>query len=315
MFTSNRLTRLMAKSLARLRAGRHRGLLRVPVGKLERDLPAVPVESVIIPVIGAAYIEEGLLAATFAERFCPEVREIVIATNLPANVFPTLTEKVRVCQLDVEVLMPRTHAYSEIFRSRLIKILGPLQARFDRIIMIDSDMMLLKPVRFPFVDNHVMGCFRRGKMVSKIYRSGIGEVPDIARGTYRPYLWDHLNSAFLAAPRSTWERFSPGWLATYLSIWSQLPDNQPPTDQLPLCIALDHLDMTTVDLGDWVNWPVAKKIGGRPARIPAEVIGAHGGFPLSEWQAYIGNPARELRFISPEEMRNMRYLNDAERGS
>jgi hypothetical protein len=56
-----------------------------------------------------------------------------------------------------------------------------------------------------------------------------------------------------------------------------MDDTQPPTDQLPLAALLDMLDLKTVNLGDWMNWPVSK-IGGQEAVVPKEVIGAHGGF-------------------------------------
>lgn len=75
-----------------------------------------------------------------------------------------------------------------------------------------------------------------------------------------------------------------------------MDDTQPPTDQLPLAALLDMLDVKTVNLGDWMNWPVSKKIGGQEAVVPKEVIGAHGGFPLSEWQKYLESPDNKLLF-------------------
>lgn len=296
---------------------KNRERTRIPAAELSRRLGRpiadAAAESLVIPVAGLDYIEEGALAASFASRFYPGLKEIVLVSDCSRECFPALPETTRVVTLDVTALMPRQHAYSAIFRSRLIKLLAPLQAAHERILMTDSDLMLLHPLAIPYADGCLLGCFRRGKMISKVRASGIAVLPSELRGTYRPYLWDHLNGAFLAATRATWERLSPAWLAAYLSIWSKLPDNQPPTDQLPLCCVLDHLDIATVDLGDWVNWPVSKKIGGRPSRIPPEVIGAHGGFPLSEWRRYLDDPGAELSFVAPEETRKMRYLTDSEK--
>lgn len=42
-----------------------------------------------------------------------------------------------------------------------------------------------------------------------------------------------------------------------------MDDTQPPTDQLPLAALLDMLDLKTVNLGDWMNWPVSKKLAVR----------------------------------------------------
>lgn len=297
---------------------RQRRRLRIPVDALARRLgsppiAAVPVDSLVIPVVGLDYVEEGILAAVCADRFYPALQEIVIVTDVAPAAFDRLPVKASVRQLDVSALLPRGHAYSAIFRSRLIKLLAPLQARHEHILMTDSDLMILRPLDIPFANDCLLGCFRRGKMISKVDKAGSATVPSELRGTYRPYLWDHLNGAFLAGTRATWERLSPAWLAAYIGIWSKLPDNQPPTDQLPLCCVLDHLDIATVDLGDWVNWPVAKKIGGRTAAIPQEVIGAHGGFPLSEWQRYLQDPNTPLDFIDPLQTRKQRYLRDEEK--
>ena len=72
-------------------------------------------------------------------------------------------------------------------------------------------------------------------------------------------------------------------------------------------IALDRLRLATVDLGVWANWSVAKNIGGRPATIPPQVIGAHGGFPLSEWQKYLADPKAALNFHGQDYTRKERY--------
>jgi hypothetical protein len=296
---------------------RHRHKIRVPIDRLDshlgRKVTSTHVESLVIPVVGADYVDEGTLAAVFADRFYPELKEIVVVTDRPALEFRGLPEKAVVRTVQVNDFVPKHHAYTGIFRSRLIKLIAPLQAHHERILMIDSDLMILQTLTIPFADQCLFGCFRRGKMISKVNKAGETK-PSELLGTYRPYLWEHLNGAFLAATLSTWTRLSPAWIATYIGIWSKLADNQPPTDQLPLCCALDYLDLSTVDLGDWVNWPVSKKIGGISATVPSEVIGAHGGFPLSEWQRYLNDKGSVMNFIAPEQTRKLRYLTDVEKG-
>jgi hypothetical protein len=293
--------------------------VRIPAADLAQRLgqpvAMLPAESVVIPAAGADYVEEGSLAAEFAARFYPELKEIVIVSDRPAAEFPPLPAPVRVVTLDIAALVPAGHAYGAIYASRLIKLLAPLQARFERILMIDSDMMLLRPLTLPYADDCVLGCFRQGRMIAKVRESGAAALPAELSGTFRPYLKTHLNGAFLAATAATWRRLSPAWIGAYVSLWSKLPDSQPPTDQLPLCCVLDHLNLATVDLGDWVNWPVSKKIGGRPATVPPEVVGAHGGFPLAEWRRYLVDPGCELHFVDPEQTRKMRYLTDSEKRS
>lgn len=311
------MNKLFTKLAWKYRRMKNRQHLRIPAGelgkRLGRTIPETTVESLIIPVVGLDYIGEGMLAASFAERFYPALKEIVLVTDCPESAFGPLPLKAVIKRLNVDVLMPAEHAYTAIFRSRLIKLMAPLQANYERVLMTDSDLLLLQPLTIPFTDQCLMGSFRRGKMISKVHQSGVTAVPAELRGTYRPYIWDHLNGAFLAGTRATWQKLSPAWLAAFISIWSKLPDNQPPTDQLPLCCVLDHLNIATVDLGDWVNWPVSKKIGGKPSRIPREVIGAHGGFPLAEWQRYLENPEASLNFIDPDQTRKIRYLTDQQK--
>jgi hypothetical protein len=306
----------MSRPIVTVRRFLNRRRIRIPAGELaERlgvDAPEVPVESLVIPVVGEDYVEEGTLAARFAERFYPELREIVLVSDCSASRFSGLPPRARVATLDVTALMPRGHAYSSIYKSRLVKLLAPLQASRERILMTDSDLVLLKPFAVPFAEGCLMGSFRRGRMIGKVRDSGAAPPSELA-GTYRPYLQEHLNGAFLAATRRTWERLSPAWLGAFIGIWGKLPDNQPPTDQLPLACVLDHLKLATVDLGDWVNWPVSKQIGGRTARIPGEVIGAHGGFPLSEWRKFLEEPGSALSFADQTVTRKQRYLRDDEK--
>lgn len=269
-------------------------------------------QSLVIPVVGQNYIVEAKMAEQFAARFFPALKEIVLVSDLPASSFGKLSEaKSRVVTLDVESSLPNEHRYKQLFKSRLIKLSAPLQAEYDRILMTDSDLVMLQDLSFPSVDNALFGSFRHGRMISKVKRAGGDyKLPEL-KATVRPYLKTHINGACLAATRATWGRLSNLWLNYYLSIWNTLPDNQPPTDQLPLCCALDHLDIITYDLGPWANWPVSKEIGGHPGRIPKEVIGAHGGFPIQEWQRYFIDPSVELTFMDSQQTRIMRYQVDA----
>lgn len=268
-------------------------------------------ESLVIPVVGEAYIPEAKTADQFAAHFFPELKEIVLVSDMRASLFGQLaSEKSRVVTLNVEKHIPVQHAYKQIFKSRLIKLSAPLESVHDRILMTDSDLVMLKSFSFPPAENAIFGSFRQGKMISKVKRAGAKYQLAELKDAIRPYLKTHINGAFLAALRPAWERLSSLWLNYYLSIWASLPDNQPPTDQLPLCCALDHLDMATYDLGFWTNWPVSKEIGGRLSKIPEQVIGAHGGFPIEEWQRYLMDPSTELAFMDSQQTRIMRYQTD-----
>ncbi len=183
------------------------------------------------------------------------------------------------------------YPYKQIYRSRLIKIQAPLHVKGEGILMIDSDLNLLKMPEINMENGHFYSSFRQGKMLAKL----AGAVQDSIHAYYqlsiRPYLADHVNVAYLAATRQTWQRVCPLWLALFDDTWKLMNDSQPPTDQLPLACLLDLLDLRTVNLGEWANWPVSKRIGGKHGVIPVEVVGAHGGFPLSEWQNISTIPA------------------------
>ena len=261
------------------------------------------VESVVIPCAGANYIEEGTVAAQFAARSLPAVREIIIATDQPAGAFGNLPERVAVKTIPPRPTGPRD--FEAIWQSRIIKLQAPLLANHEVILLMDSDMNLLRDFKVFIKPGAVLGNFRNGKMVAKL-KNHDGPMTELEKSR-RPYFKTHLNGAFLIACRATWQDLSREWLQLYESIWNKIPTGRPPTDQLPLCIALDRLALTTVDLGQWINWPVSKRIGDRPAKIPREVIGAHGGFPLSEWQKYLKNPEADLNFHGQEYTRKERY--------
>ncbi|WP_264289657.1 hypothetical protein [Duffyella gerundensis] len=272
----------------------------------------VPVTSVVIPCTGADFIEEAQLCALFAERYAPDLQEIVIVSDQPAASFGILPAKTRVVTLEVP-LRDGDYRYKQIYRSRLIKLQAPLQARTDGILMIDSDLNLLKMPVINMHKGHLYSSFRQGKMIAKLSGAPTENIPAYYQHCVRPFIVDHVNGAFLAATRDTWKRICALWLTLFQDTWELMDDSQPPTDQLPLAALLDMLDIQTINLGDWMNWPVSKRIGGTEAVIPSEVIGAHGGFPLSEWQKYLHSPATPLLFKGQDYTRKVRYLTDAEK--
>lgn len=272
----------------------------------------VTVTSVVIPCTGMDYIEEATLSAAFAARFATEVEEIVIVSDQPAAAFGELPAKTRVVTLDVPH-REENYRYKQIYRSRLIKLQAPLQAKGDGILMIDSDLNLLKMPDIRMKPGHLYSSFRQGKMIAKLEGAPEEAVPAYYRPSIRPYLVDHVNGAYLAATRAVWQRISPLWLTLFNDTWHLMNDSQPPTDQLPLAVLLDMLDLKTVNLGEWANWPVSKKMGGQSAVIPPDVVGAHGGFPLSEWQKYLTDPRQPLRFKGQDYTRKVRYLTDEEK--
>lgn len=289
--------------------GRH----NIPCTQPDTQGP-VHVTSVVIPCTGEDYIEEAELCALFAARYAPGVEEIVIVTDQPAEKFSRLAEKTRV----VTLAMPHreeTYRYKQIYRSRLIKLSAPLQATTDGILMIDSDLNLLQMPDIRMHPGHLYSSFRQGKMIAKLASAPAANVPAYYARSVRPYLEDHVNGAFLAATRQTWKRICPLWLTLFQDTWELMDDSQPPTDQLPLATLLDILDIRTVNLGDWMNWPVSKKIGGQTAVVPKDVVGAHGGFPLSEWQKYLQSADTPLSFRGQDYTRKVRYLTDDEKKS
>jgi hypothetical protein len=252
--------------------------------------------------------------AEFAARFAPEVREIVIVSDQHAEAFGRLPGKARVATI-VVAEREETYRYRQIYRSRLIKLQAPLQARTDGILMIDSDLNLLKSPGFHIEPRTLYGTFRQSRLIDKLADAPGDTAPAYYRDTVRPFLVDHVNGSFLAATRQTWRRICWLWLALYQDTWGSLVDTQPPTDQLPLAAVLDLLDLRTVDLGAWFSWPVSIRIGGTSSTIPKEVVGAHGGFPLSEWQKYLSSPDTLLRFEGQQYTRMVRYMTDAEKAA
>ena len=105
-------------------------------------------------------------------------------------------------------------------------------------------------------------------MIAKLDKAAPEKRPAYYARTIRPFPVDHVNGAFLAATRQTWKRICPLWLTLFQDTWELMDDSQPPTDQLPLAALLDMLDIKTINLGEWMNWPVSKRIGGREAVIP-----------------------------------------------
>ncbi|WP_034918436.1 glycosyltransferase family A protein [Erwinia sp. 9145] len=272
----------------------------------------IPVTSVVIPCTGEDFIAEAKLSALFASRFAPGAEEIVIVSDRSADEFGELPDRTRVVTLEVP-FREESYRYKQIYRSRLIKLQAPLQAKTDGILMIDSDLNLLKMPDIQMHDGHIYSSFRQGRMIAKLMGAPEENRPAYYRNSVRPFIVDHVNGAFLAATRKTWQRICPLWLTLFQDTWALMDDSQPPTDQLPLAALLDMLDLKTVNLGDWMNWPVSKKIGGATAAIPGEVVGAHGGFPLSEWQKYLESPDAQMTFKGQDYTRKVRYLTDDEK--
>ena len=272
------------------------------------------VNSIVIPTVGEDFIEEALLSAKFASINASSADEIVIVSDQPAEKFGVLPPKTRVATIDIEIPNPK-HKYAQIYKSRMLKICAPLQANpaSTGVLMIDSDLNLLRDPAYLVKEERLYSCFRQGRMGAKFEKRGYAEVPAYYANFIRPSLEAHVNSAFLAATYFTWQRLCPLWLNLFNDTWEMIPDDQPPTDQPPLSVALDFLDFITINLGDWTNWPVSKKIGGQPSVIPKEVIGAHGGFPLSEWTKYLESPDSELLFKGQDYTRKVRYLSDEEK--
>lgn len=176
--------------------GRH----NIPYATLSPNEKRVAVDSVVIPCTGADYIEEALLSATFAERYAPEITEIVIVSDQPASAFGQLPAKTRVVTLDLPK-REEQYRYKQIYLSRLIKLNAPLQAKGEGILMIDSDLNLLKMPEIRMTDMHIYSSFRQGKMIAKLDGAPTEKVPAYYKETVRPYLVDHVNGAFLAATK------------------------------------------------------------------------------------------------------------------
>lgn len=262
------------------------------------------IDSIVIPCYGEDYVEEASLAARFAHMNMTDAREIILATNLPVTAFGKLPDTISIKTLDLP--SGSLTQFNNIYNSRLLKIQAPLHCTGPVILMVDSDLMLLKNLQVQLDKNLLLGSFRMGKMSFKL--KGIShQVPEI-QGTFRPYLKSHINGGFLLAQKELWQRLCPLWLELYQDIWQRLnTSRQPPTDQLPLAIALDKLKINAGNLGDWANWPVSKKIGGTTQPIPLDVIGAHGGFPISEYEKLLQNRDAPLTFHDQYHTRKVRY--------
>ena len=92
------------------------------------------------------------------------------------------------------------YRYKQIYLSRLVKLNAPLQARGEGVLMIDSDLNLLKMPQINMADMHIYSSFRQGKMIAS-WTVPRRKVPAYYKETVRPYLVDHVNGAFLAATK------------------------------------------------------------------------------------------------------------------
>lgn len=220
-----------------------------------------PPDSVVIPFYGKDYLNEAILCAEFASRNVKGLKEVILVGDLEINQEKVvcLGGNIKYKKTEISFNCPENHNYRNIFFSRLCKIQCSQYANFENILVIDSDLLLLRSPELYWPTNGVSGSFRIGSMIAKFNQSGVDMKPLPLEQTFRPYIKEHLNGAFMAAKKYTWSLLRDKWLKYYLDIWSKLPDNQPPTDQLPLTCALDHLNLKTFDAGNWVNWPVSKK--------------------------------------------------------
>lgn len=266
--------------------------------------PATTPGSVVIPCSGTGYVEEAALSARFASEHSG-AEEVLVVTDQPGGSFGPLPPRVEVRTLTmVDGETPREHPFASIWKSRWIKMAAPLEASRPVVLMIDSDLLLLKEARISAMEGVIQGTMFRGKIGHRMKKHQ-GAVPELRRS---PRLWVkwHVNGGFLAARRATWERLCPRWRFHYRALWTRLPDEMP-VDQIPLVMAMDELRIATADLGVDYNWSVPKRIGGRPAIIPESVIGAHGGFPLSEWEKYRADRQAVLNFRGEDYTRKARY--------
>ena len=190
--------------------GRH----NIPYSSLPVTGALAAVDSIVIPCTGADFVEEALLSATFAERYATRVSEIVIVSDQPESAFGILPPKTRVVTLNLPV-REESYRYKQIYLSRLVKLNAPLQARGEGILMIDSDLNLLKMPEINMADMHIYSSFRQGKMIAKLDGAPAEKVPAYYKETVRPYLVDHVNGAFLAATKKTWRRICPLWLTLF----------------------------------------------------------------------------------------------------
>jgi hypothetical protein len=266
--------------------------------------PLQRVDSVVITCYGVNYIGEATLAAWFADSSLLDVGEVIIVSDQPSAAFGELPERVRV----ETVALPGSSrpAFDAIWNSRLLKLNAPLKAKGALIAMVDSDLMVLRDFTVAIAPNTVLGTFRNGRMAVKV--KGLTREATLLKGARRPFLETHINGGFLIAHRDTWERLCPLWTEIFLSLWTPICD-RPPTDQLPLAMALDRLGIMTGDLGILYNWPVSKQIGGKTAPVPREVIGAHGGFPLTEYEKLKLDRDAALSFHDQHYTRKVRYQN------
>lgn len=262
------------------------------------------VESIVIPCSGSGYVAEARLCAEFAAENSG-AGEILIVSDQPAASFGSLPSKVGVRQLDIpSQVVPEGHPYANIWRSRWIKLSAPLQSSGSTVLMIDSDLLLLRKVELICMDGMLLGTLYRGKIGHRM-KKHLKVVPELGRASRLWVKW-HVNGGFLFAGRSEWERLIPRWHHHYKGIWTALP-GETPVDQIPLVMALEETGLRTGDLGIWYNWSVSKRMGGRPGVLPSEVIGAHGGFPLSEWDKYRINREAEMNFLGEDYTRKVRY--------
>ncbi|MDX6766404.1 MAG: hypothetical protein SFU85_06400 [Candidatus Methylacidiphilales bacterium] len=260
--------------------------------------------AVVIPCVGEDYAKEGELASHHARKALPDEVEVRLVTNLPREAFGNLQSGV----VHDCIKLPasdRSH-YRQLWQSRMVKISAPLRSTADLVLMIDSDLMLLQCPVIELESRALCGVFRSGRAFSRIKelkkRCGLPGLSD------RNYRMKHMNSGFLAASRETWKILVPYWVGAYQKYWDVVDcKGWPPTDQVALNTAIDSSGILETSLSIWHNWPVSKHWNDDMSQIPKNVIGAHGGFPLSEWERRILDPNSSLAFQTQANTRISRY--------
>jgi hypothetical protein len=264
-----------------------------------------PVEGVVIPCVGESYIAEASLAANFSAHFVSDVKEVVIVTNLPSNLFHPENQKIKIHTIQHKMDFPDSK-WRKIWESRIVKINAPQIIDLNAFVMIDSDLNLLRNLSLNVADGALFGAFRKGRIDLKVKGDKIRS--KFLKYSIKPFAKFHINGGFLAATQATWGILSHEWNKVYQEMWAATTELiQPPTDQLPLAIALDRMKLKTVDIGWNYNWPVSKMIGGSQNKIPDNIIGAHGGFPITEWEKFLQNKNSDLLFEDVNYSRKVRY--------
>lgn len=84
-----------------------------------------------------------------------------------------------------------------------MKLNAPLQARGEGVLMIDSDLNLLKMPEINMADMHIYSSFRQGKMIAKLDGAPAEKVPHITKKRCVRIWSITLTARFLPPPKDT----------------------------------------------------------------------------------------------------------------